>query len=404
MALQLTCPACSATFALAEDMRGKKTFCPKCGDSLVITGAGVAKKNEGPNFNLDADWPEDGPTKGNEGRQPAARRVGPTDQRAVPPALEPRPQSTREPEKSRRWLLPLVTLLVLSGGGLAIYLLTRESPAKEKQVASPKNEPDKPKPQEHPSSLVLKEDTNSLGMKFVHLQKGTFYMGWDSEKKKCEKTEIKEDFEIGVYTVTQEQWQEVMGNNPSWFSRTGMGREKVKNIDAAELKQFPVENVTWNETQEFIKKLNEREQGKGWTYRLPSEAEWEYACRGGATSEKECSFDFYLDEPTNALSSDRANFDGRNPAGGAQQGKWLGRMTKVGSYKPNKLGLYDMHGNARQWCDDKFDGVGPDRVLRGGNWEFGGSICRAANRDGYAPGNRSGSHGFRLARVLSGDK
>ena len=101
-------------------------------------------------------------------------------------------------------------------------------------------------------------------------------------------------------------------------------------------------------TQEFIKKLNDKERGQGWEYRLPTGAEWEYACRGAATSEAECSYDFYLEKPSNDLSSEQANFRGNFPAGNAPKGPNLLRTTKVGSYKPNKLGLYDMHGNVYQ--------------------------------------------------------
>src|SRR5580704_16116031 len=149
-------------------------------------------------------------------------------------------------------------------------------------------------------------------------------MGWDG-KKKGVKTEIKEDFEIAIHTVTQGQWQAVMGKNPSKFSRDGKGKDKVKDIPDEDLKQFPVESVSWNDAQEFIKKLNQREAGRGYVYRLPTEAEWEYACRGGATSEEECSYHFYLDKPTNDLSSKQANFNGDYPVGQAHKGPNLGR-------------------------------------------------------------------------------
>ena len=235
-----------------------------------------------------------------------------------------------------------------------------------------------------------------LGMKFVPLPKGTFYMGWDGEKGSAKKTEIKADFEIAIHTVTQGQWQAVMGNNPSYFSRDGVGKGEVKDIKDEDLKQFPVERVSWNDAQEFIKKLNEKEKGKGWTYRLPSEAEWEYACRGGATTEEECSYHFYFAKPTNDLSSKEANFHGGNPAGKAPKGTFLGRPTKVGSYAPNKLGLYDMHGNVWQWCSDLYDPKGMARVLRGGSWYNGGRYCRSADRDTGAPGIRDQSVGFRL--------
>ena len=177
-----------------------------------------------------------------------------------------------------------------------------------------------------------------LGMKFVPLPKATFYMGWNDLKDSAKKTEIKDEFEIAIHTVTQGQWQEVMGNNPSWFSRDGNGKDDVKDIKVEDLKHFPVEMVSWNDTQQFIKKLNEKEKGKGYRYRLPSEAEWEYACRGGATSEEECSYYFYFAKPTNDLSSKEANFCGGFPFGKADKGPYLGRPTKVGSYRRTRCG------------------------------------------------------------------
>jgi formylglycine-generating enzyme required for sulfatase activity len=138
-------------------------------------------------------------------------------------------------------------------------------------------------------------------------------------------------------------------------------------------------------------------------YRLPSEAEWEYACRGGATSKADCSFDFYFDKPTNDLSAMQANFHGDFPAGKAEKGPNLERPTKVGSYAPNKLGLYDMHGNVWQWCADLRD-EGPRRVARGGSWYDKGQDCRAAVRWGGEPSYRYIILGLRLARVPSGAK
>ncbi len=235
-----------------------------------------------------------------------------------------------------------------------------------------------------------------LGMKFVPLPKATFYMGWNGVKGSAKKTEIKEDFEIAIHTVTQGQWQEVMGNNPSWFSRDGKEKDKVKDIKDEDLKHFPVETVSWNDAQEFIKKLNEKEKGKGYQYRLPSEAEWEYACRGGATSEEECSYHFYFAKPTNDLSSKEANF---RPFGKADRGPFLGRTTKVGSYAPNKVGLYDMHGNLWQYCEDLYEEGASLRVNRGGCWQGDAGDCRAAIRGRVIPGNRYGILGFRLVRV-----
>ena len=177
---------------------------------------------------------------------------------------------------------------------------------------------------------------NSIGMRFVRVPKGKFWMGGGGGKPGEKQVDIANDFYLGVHEVTQGQWEEVMGagKNPSYFSRTGAGKEQVKDISDADLKQFPVENVSWNDVKEFIDKLNEREKDRnaGWMYRLPKEAEWEYACRGGATSPEDCSFDFYLDKPTNDLSSAQANFDGTSPAGNAPKGDYLERPQKVGSY------------------------------------------------------------------------
>ena len=128
-----------------------------------------------------------------------------------------------------------------------------ESPAPKGSLPMTVPPVDPPKPKD-----------GSQGMKFVPLPKGTFYMGWDGEKGSAKKTEIKEDFEIAIHTVTQGQWQAVMGKNPSYFSRDGKGKVKVKDIKDEELKQFPVEDVSWDDCQEFVKKLNEEEKGKGY--------------------------------------------------------------------------------------------------------------------------------------------
>jgi formylglycine-generating enzyme required for sulfatase activity len=247
---------------------------------------------------------------------------------------------------------------------------------------------------------AVSERSEDILMTFVRLPKGTFYMGWSSLRRSSEKTEIKEDFEIAMHDVTQGQWQAVMGNNPSAFSRQGANQGSVSGISEEELKLFPVEMVSWDDAQEFLKKLNQRERGRGYLYRLPSGAEWEYACRGGATSQEDCAFDFYFSQPTNDLSSEQANFNGNFPYGKAPKGPLphLGRPTRVGAYPSNKLGLCDMHGNVWQW-NDSLEGGGLVRGTRGGCWTQGDDMCQAGCRGGQGLMSRLSYLGFRLARV-----
>jgi formylglycine-generating enzyme required for sulfatase activity len=248
---------------------------------------------------------------------------------------------------------------------------------------------------------AIRERADDVLMTFVCLRKGTFYMGWSGKAGSAKATKIKEDFEIAVHAVTQGQWEAIMGSNPSWYSRKGGGRGNVLDISDEELKLFPVESVSWEDAQAFLKKLNEKYRGSGYVYRLPSEAEWEYACRGGATSLEDCSYHFYFDKPTNDLSSEQANFNGNAPFGKAPKGPHLGQSQRVGTYPSNKLGLCDMHGNVWQWCADLLDPKGSRRVVRGGAWNCSGNSCRAACRNGVSPTLRSNALGlgFRLARV-----
>ena len=194
---------------------------------------------------------------------------------------------------------------------------------------------------------------------------------------------------LGVYTVTQEEWQAVMGKNPSFFKGE---------------KNLPVENVSWDDCQVFMKKLRERDKK---AYRLPTEAEWEFACRAGTTTP------FHFGE---TIFTDQANYNG-DVYGGGKKGVSRGKTTPVGSFPANAWGLHDMHGNVWQWCDDwlgdyprkdAIDPTGPEkgqskgqsRVLRGGSWYDNPLYCRSAYRYWLEPGFRDYICGLRVCFCL----
>jgi formylglycine-generating enzyme required for sulfatase activity len=192
------------------------------------------------------------------------------------------------------------------------------------------------------------------------------------------------------YETTQAEYLSVMGRNPS--------KDDGDN-------NCPVEHVTWGEATNYCARLTLRERGAGrlpagFIYRLPTEAEWEYACRAGTTTAMAFG---------NSLSSTQANFNGNYPYGGAAKGPYLGKTTKVGSYEPNAWGLYDMHGNVWEYCLDWYgtnhsgivtDPLGPktgsERVVRGGSGGSIGAVCRSATRSDSWPEGASSGVGFRL--------
>src|SRR5262249_44502238 len=151
--------------------------------------------------------------------------------------------------------------------------------------------------------------------------------------------EITGPFLLGVHPVTQEEYERVTGSNPSWFAATGQGASEVEKIDT---KRFPVESVSWDDAVAFCERLSElpEEVAAGRSYRLPTEAEWEYACRGGRLFQH-LSAPFYFTLPTFALDATLANFDGNYPYGSDKKGPYLRRPTPVGSYLANPLGLHD---------------------------------------------------------------
>jgi formylglycine-generating enzyme required for sulfatase activity len=217
-------------------------------------------------------------------------------------------------------------------------------------------------------------------IEMVFVKGGQFQMGCTSEQTDCDSDEkpvhtvTVDDFYIGKYEITQKQWRDVMGKNPSGFSGCD---------------DCPVERVSWNDIQEFIKKLNEK---TGLHYRLPTEAEWEYAARGGTKSNG------YKYSGNNNID-DVAWYSGNSGI----------KTHPVGQKKPNELGIYDMSGNVWEWCNDWYGSYssvrqnnpqgsssGSFRVFRGGSWSSYARYCRVAFRSDLTPDDRYYRHGFRL--------
>lgn len=239
---------------------------------------------------------------------------------------------------------------------------------------------------------------NSIGMELVKIPGSRSYkMGSpasedlrDADEGPVRNVSISNDLWMGKYEVTQAEWEKVMGSNPSGFR------------DCA---RCPVENVSWDDAQEFIKKLNARNDG--FSYRLPSEAEWEFAARAGSSTPFSIG---------GKMSPADANFDSRYPYGGADKGQYIVKTEPVGSYKPNAFGLYDMHGNVWEWVEDIYvragyagmpadgsanssNGDPNKRVRRGGGWDSWGKALRSANRGWKNPRDRNKNGGFRIVAI-----
>ncbi len=232
---------------------------------------------------------------------------------------------------------------------------------------------------------------DGVDMTFAWCQPGTFLMGSPANEPERGDDEtqhrvtLTRGFWLGIHPVTQRQWQAVMGSNPSNF----------KGVD------LPVERVSWDDCQEFVEKVG-KSTGQG--CRLPSEAEWEYACRAGTTTP------FFWGE---TLSTDQANYDGTSLYDAGREGIYRETTTSVGSFAANAWGLCDMHGNVWEWCadwyglyekedikDPQFVDDGNARVLRGGSWDSFSRSCRAAFRIRSAPGHRNGHFGCRVVLCL----
>ncbi|MDR2353715.1 MAG: formylglycine-generating enzyme family protein [Deltaproteobacteria bacterium] len=228
---------------------------------------------------------------------------------------------------------------------------------------------------------------NPLGMEFVLIKKGTFLMGSNESEKNYfssyelpqHQVNITQDFYIGRYEVSQSEWSQLMD----------------ENLRTHDNDNFPVVNVSWFKAQEFIKNLNARDLNG--TYRLPTEAEWEYACRAGTNSTW-----FFGNDPSHLPEyADIDDHFGHN-------------FVEVGTYKPNPWGLYNIYGNAREWVEDWFssgyyaksptdDPTGPtegkEKILRGGAFCDNPVYCKSARRYTENPEKNSGSFGFRVVMI-----
>jgi formylglycine-generating enzyme required for sulfatase activity len=245
------------------------------------------------------------------------------------------------------------------------------------------------------SAHYLREDLgNGVVLEMVYIPGGTFMMGSPATEAGSRHHERPQHqvtiptFYVGKYPITQEQWEAVMGHNPSKFR----GAKR------------PVEKVSWGGVVSFCQKLSEK---TGKNYNLPSEAEWEYACRAGTTTA------FHFGE---TITPDLVNYQGYYPYAWAPKGIDRRETTPVGSFPPNGFGLYDMHGNVWELCQDRwhdnYNGApsfgsawdtsgSPNKVRRGGSWDYDAVDCRAANRSYTNLGGDSNRNlGFRVAALL----
>lgn len=241
------------------------------------------------------------------------------------------------------------------------------------------------------------EATNQLGMKLVLIPPGEFQMGslasHNEEELPRHRVRITRPFYLGKYEVTQGEYERVMAENRSTFAPNGLGKDRVAG---ANTNQHPAEMVSWFKAREFCKRLGQQE---GAAYRLPTEAEWEYACRAGSDG----------DFGSPATEENMATF------------AWCSanadeKTHSVGTRLPSQFGLHDMQGNVAEWCSDWFgpkyylaspidDPTGPEtgaeRVVRGGDWFVGAAGLRSALRNGYTPTSEGGVTGFRVVRELA---
>lgn len=249
-------------------------------------------------------------------------------------------------------------------------------------ITPPDDDDDMSEPPSEPRVEALERFTNSIGMELVCIPAGTFWMGspesdeMEPDNEKLHEVTISQPFYMGIYPVTQAQWEAVMGNHPRHFTGDST---------------HPVDRVSWEDAQEFLNRLSELD---GRTYTLPTEAQWEYACRAGSTG-RYCFGDDVSQLGDYAWYIENSDYTS-HPVGQKQANAW---------------GLYDMHGNVWEWCHDwlgHYDGtasVDPSsphtsamRVIRGGSWYDFAPDLRSACRRASRPNARYSHVGFRCSR------
>jgi formylglycine-generating enzyme required for sulfatase activity len=435
--LTLACPRCGKRLRLPAAPWGQRFRCPGCQASVQVPAAP----------------PETVPPAVHPERLRQQQEPTVTDRVTQPTPLPPR----------RRFPVRTVLLLgVVAVAGILLVLWATRSPSRDGRKEARGKDEDKPpgdnkeredkdkpdkdrngakdkdgggkdkagpakvKPGTKAGDVVTMPLGGGLAMKFAWCPPGTFRMGSpDNEEKRYDdeiqhRVTLTQGFYLGVDEVTQAQWKAVMGRNPSNF----------KGKDDEEEKKLPMENVRWFDCVEFCIKLSQRQGRKpcyrltnverdddgsikkadveivagGTGYRLPTEAEWEYACRAGTTTP------FHFGE---TISTDQANYDGNSTYGKGKKGEYRKKTTPVGSFPANDWGLFDMHGNVWEWCQDWYgkypsedikdpqdEQKGDARVLRGGSWDDILRGCRSASRYGGAPANRYKFVGCRLVLCL----
>lgn len=266
-----------------------------------------------------------------------------------------------------------------------------------------------------PGEIVEVEIAPNVKMKFCWIPAGEAQLGSTKEERdECfknvkadaerqrlstEPEELRgkfrtEGFWMGRFSVTQAEWSALMGTNPSRFVPS---QEVIKKAGITDTSRFPVDGVSWEDCQEFVKKLNEKQSvasavlGQG-RFALPHEDQWEYACRGGKGNKQA----YYFGAAHNGTL---ANSNGEHPFGTEIPGPALNRPAEVGSYEkvaPHPWALCDMHGNMWQWCETKYSDMNDNRILRGGTYSSGCRGARSACRTGRAPAERSMYYGVRV--------